>query len=62
MCANSPPLPVPWPWNVLPQKRLNSLPGDEDVLGSDCADLGLNGWSGISEQELLRFKAGLASR
>lgn len=62
LCASSPPLPVPWPRNVLPQKRLNSLPGDEDVLGSDCANLGLNGWSGISEQELLRFKAAPAWR
>lgn len=62
LCANSPPLPVPWPRNVPPQKRLNSLPGDEDVLGLDYAGLGLNGWSGISEQELLMFKAALASR
>lgn len=62
LCADSPPLPAPWPRNVPPQKRLNSPPGDEDVLGSDCADLGLNGWPGISEQELLMFKAALASR
>ena len=52
-------------WNVPPptlQQSLNSYQGDEDVLGLEWADLGLNVWSGLTDQGLLMFKAVLASR
>lgn len=45
-----------------PQQSLNSYQGDEDVLGLEWTDLGLNVWSGLTDQGLLMFKAALASR
>lgn len=44
--------------NVAPtaEPESNHYQGDEDVLGSECADLGLNGWSGLNDQGLLMFK------
>lgn len=41
-----------WP----PQQSLNRYQGNDDILGSECADVGLNGWSGLNDQELLMFK------
>lgn len=45
-----------------PQQSLNSYQGDEDVLGLEWADLGLNVWSRLTDQGLLMFKAALTSR
>lgn len=57
LCIISPPLPVPWPPECGPHGGARIV-SEEDggVLGSECADLGLDGGLGLHDQGLLLFK------
>lgn len=45
-----------------PQWSLSRYQGDEGVLGSECADRGVNGWSGLSEQGLTMCKGNSSAK